>query len=363
MSINIWFKILNKLLLKHMQSQSEQSHLSLYYFHSAILELFSNNDKDTVDACYSVILERGLDHTTSSPSKKKKSKSILNLFEEIDLPASQSTASISASIKDVNNILEPNIKGSTIRTTPCDSKLITIKEFRDAFYKVTQLEHPDEYLMRFIRARKYHLKKAFDMLIRAIKFQIIFQVEKIRMLGDTRLKESELTGKTFVYNTDEGGRPVVYINTSLHDRNAATNSEFEEISIYVIETLRCFVRHPISNIVLVFNLTGFGVQNIDNTLTKFITACTQDYYPESLYKCYVVNAPWVFNSFWKIIKNWLDPVVQSKVEFVSDEELRHKLPRLPKMLNPESSFEYSYLPPTETDLKFVGTRDVSEMNA
>eukprot|EP00835_Amoeboradix_gromovi_P005568 NODE_536_length_7014_cov_0.311208.p2 type:complete len:340 gc:universal NODE_536_length_7014_cov_0.311208:2532-1513(-) len=337
------------------------NHLSLYYFHSAILELFSNNEKETVDKCYSLLLDKGLEQI-SSPTKKKKSKSRLNLFEDFDLPESQSPSAISTSMKEINNILEPTTKGSAIRTTPVDSKNITIEEFRIAYYKITQLENPDEFMMRFIRARKYHLRKALDMMIRAIKFQIVFQVEKIRMLGDTKLPLHELTGKSFVYNTDEEGRPILYINTALHDKNGASTSEFEEVTIYVIETLRCFVRHPISNIVLVFNLTNFGVQNIDNSLTKFMTACTQDYYPESLYKCFVVNAPWVFNSFWKIIKNWLDPVVQSKVEFCSDEQLRSLLPHLPKILNPESNFEYNYIPPGEADFKFVASRKESEAN-
>ena len=333
---------------------------SLYYLHSAVIELFSNDGTDLVDKCYSTLLEKGLEPISSPIVRKKKSKSVLNLFEDFDLPEGQSATAVSTSMKEINNILEPTIKGSTIRTVPVDPKQITVAEFRDAYYKIMQLEHPDQYLMRFIRARKYHLRKALDMLIRAIKFQIIFQVEKIRMLGDTRLPIHELTGKTFVYNTDEGGRPILYVNTALHDKNGATPSEFEEVSIYVVESMRCFVKYPISNIVLVFNMTNFGVQNMDNTLTKFITACTQDYYPESLFKCYVVNAPWVFNSFWKIIKNWLDPVVQAKVEFCSDEDLRKHLPKLPKILNPESKFEYSYIPPSEADFKFVANRNEIE---
>ena len=340
-----------------------QNHIQLYYFHSALLQIFKSPPNDTVDKCYALLLEKGMESfQNNQSSKKKKSKSRLNLFEETvtDLPDPQSQSVVAASMKEINNILEPTIKGSTIRTEMIDPKLITVSEFKNAFYKIIQLEYPDDFMMRFIRARKYHLRKALDMMIKAIKFQIVFHVEKIRMIGDTKLPAKELSGKSFVYNSDQDGRPILYVNTAMHDKNGASYSEMEEVAVYIMETLRCFVRHPVSNIILVFNMTNFGVQNMDNGLTKFITACTQDYYPESLYKCFVVNAPWVFNSFWKIIKNWLDPVVQAKIEFVSDEELRKHLPHLPKILNPDSNFEYNYCPPKDIDYKFVDSRNKEE---
>ena len=30
------------------------------------------------------------------------------------------------------------------------------------------------------------------------------------------------------------------------------------------------------------------------------------------------NAPWIFSTVWNIIKNWLDPVVASKIHFTKD---------------------------------------------
>lgn len=39
----------------------------------------------------------------------------------------------------------------------------------------------------------------------------------------------------------------------------------------------------------------------------------------------VVNAPWIFNACWAIIRVWLDPVTQEKVKFVYDSEIRELL--------------------------------------
>ena len=43
----------------------------------------------------------------------------------------------------------------------------------------------------------------------------------------------------------------------------------------------------------------------------------QNYYPESLGKMYVVNAPWVFATVWSVVRGWLDPVTAAKVTIVN----------------------------------------------
>ena len=46
---------------------------------------------------------------------------------------------------------------------------------------------------------------------------------------------------------------------------------------------------------------------------RTITALDQQYYPESLGKTYVINAPWIFPALWKLVKALLDPVTAEKV--------------------------------------------------
>lgn len=44
-------------------------------------------------------------------------------------------------------------------------------------------------------------------------------------------------------------------------------------------------------------------------LLKTVLDIIQHYYPETLNKMFVVNAPTVFVAMWKIIKPWLEPRV------------------------------------------------------
>ena len=38
-----------------------------------------------------------------------------------------------------------------------------------------------------------------------------------------------------------------------------------------------------------------------------------EFYPETLWRMYLVNAPWVVKSLWKIIKVWIDPETLKKI--------------------------------------------------
>ena len=43
----------------------------------------------------------------------------------------------------------------------------------------------------------------------------------------------------------------------------------------------------------------------------------QDYYPESMGKFYIINAPYLFSTIWTVIKPWLDEVTVKKIQFMS----------------------------------------------
>lgn len=46
---------------------------------------------------------------------------------------------------------------------------------------------------------------------------------------------------------------------------------------------------------------------------KTVLNVAQDNYPEMAGNVYVVNAPWVFNAIWKIVKPWLKPATLDKI--------------------------------------------------
>jgi hypothetical protein len=91
--------------------------------------------------------------------------------------------------------------------------------------------------------------------------------------------------------------------------------------------------------------------------------CFEANYPESLGTVLVHKAPWIFQGIWKIIRNWLDPVVANKVHFTNSvTELSEFIESSSVLaeLGGENSWKYSYIEPGENEnirMKDVETKE------
>lgn len=121
---------------------------------------------------------------------------------------------------------------------------------------------------------------------------------------------------------------------------------------------------------IVFDMNGFGMNNMDYQSVKFLVSCFQTFYPESLGQVLVVDAPWIFNGCWVVIKPWLDPVVASKIKFIPSSALEDHIDKkyIPKCLlsaedGQEEGYSYQYFPQTDKELAEMKTiRDKTEMH-
>lgn len=71
---------------------------------------------------------------------------------------------------------------------------------------------------------------------------------------------------------------------------------------------------------IVFDLSDAGYNSLDISSMKHMVTCFQNNYPESLNRCFVLNAPWIFWAFWKLLSQLLDPIVASKITFIRKNE-------------------------------------------
>ncbi len=65
-----------------------------------------------------------------------------------------------------------------------------------------------------------------------------------------------------------------------------------------MESFRLLMQPPNDKVVLLFDLTGFGLKNMDWNCILYIVKCLEAYYPESLGTLYIHNAPWIFSGIW-----------------------------------------------------------------
>lgn len=219
----------------------------------------------------------------------------------------------------------------------------------------------DNFILRFVRARANNHEETMKMLVKSLhwrKHEVA--VESLLREGDA---PSVVTGnnpgfvknfvvnKAFVRGQDRNKNPLFIFQSRKHFASDSSLAGTERYALLIIEWCRLFLREVNESVdlcSLMFDLSGFSLKNADNAPVKFLTSIFEAHYPESLGVVIVHNAPWIFSTVWSIIKNWLDPVVASKIHFTKGYEELQKFiepKHIPQYLGGEDQKELSYATP------------------
>jgi hypothetical protein len=181
--------------------------------------------------------------------------------------------------------------------------------FKTSIWSYILAEQPDALVVRFLRARKWDVDAAMDMLISAVNWRdqkgmnqnIIFQgdgvalkEEKDQTKDDKAFLMQYRSGKSFVRGHDKENRPIYIIRVRLHDPNAQTSECMEAYTLHNIESIAVMATYPSDKACLIFDMTGFGLKNMDFHVVKFLCQVFEARYPETLGLVLIHNAPFVF---------------------------------------------------------------------
>ncbi|KAI1293405.1 hypothetical protein EDD11_008428 [Mortierella claussenii] len=211
---------------------------------------------------------------------------------------------------------------------------LSVDKLRPILWDNAMGDHPDSLLLRFIRARKWNVVNALNMLFKAFKWRLDEDIPAVKYSTDEQLNtqypkffEQLESGKFYIHGTDVDNRIVAYLNVRLHHPNDQPPKTLEKLTVYVMECGRVLLEPPVETVCLVFDLTGFGLSNMDFAMVKYLVTIFEAYYPESLGRIIIHGAPFVFWGIWKVIQPWLDPVVAAKVRITrSDKDLLEFIP-------------------------------------
>ncbi|CAI0652761.1 unnamed protein product [Colletotrichum noveboracense] len=317
---------------------------------------------------------------TSTPGKnekpKKKRVSLFNRKDKKEEGASSST--VSSHIKDDGEDKYGQTK-QFLEALASQSP----EALRATIWSMVKHDHPDALALRFLRARKWDVDKAFVMMISTMNWRLTEMKvdEEIMKNGEAGALEASKSadantkklgqdfmaqarsGKTFIHGIDKAGRPICMVRVRMHRQGEQCEESLEKYTVFLIETCRMVLAPPIDTATIVFDMTGFSMANMDYTPVKFMIKCFEANYPESLGAVLVHKAPWVFQGIWKIIKGWLDPVVASKVHFTNNvKEMEEFIPtsHILKELDGQEDWDYKYVEPVagENDkMKDAAARD------
>jgi hypothetical protein len=179
--------------------------------------------------------------------------------------------------------------------------------FRQRLWCFILADHPDVLVLRFLRARKWDVEKAITMLVSAVNWRheqridddIIRKGDSIGVAKEQSADEKSFmaqyhSGKAYVRGSDNEGRPVFIIKVRLHDPKLQSPESMETFVLHNIETMMAMMRHPSEKTCLIFDLTGFGLKNMDFHVVKFLIQVFEARYPEYLGVVLVHNAPFLF---------------------------------------------------------------------
>lgn len=231
----------------------------------------------------------------------------------------------------------------------------------------------DNYLLRFVRARKFQTEPTMQMVCKALDWRLSdFRPDEWENEGDA---PSYLTGKnkgfiknytaqkSYVRGVDKERNPLFFFKAKKHLISDSPLAETQRFAVCTIESCRLFLRDITDSVdacSIVFDLTGFSLKNADYNAIKFLAEVFEAYYPECLGKVLIFNAPWIFSTVWNVIKNWLDPVVASKIHFTKDyKEISKFIDKkwIPDYMGGDDTYAGEYPIPTEKDATYMKQRD------
>lgn len=164
-------------------------------------------------------------------------------------------------------------------------------------------------MLRFLRARKWDVDKGVIMMISAVDWRnerkldsdLVLKGESVGLKpkdeqtdDDKNFIQQYRSGKSYVRATDKSGRPVYIIRVKLHDPYAQSSECMESYVLHNIESIRVLVQPPYDEACLLFDMTGFGLKNMDFHVVKFLLQVFESKYPETLGSVLIHNAPFVF---------------------------------------------------------------------
>lgn len=276
--------------------------------------------------------------------------------------------------------------GMNLRASPQNAKVMQRvmssyklgpDELRQGLLSSLKQDHPDSMLLRFLRAKKWDVGKAFVMLVAAVAWRTkkmhidddilprgeLFALQQSRSLNlnprDQRkgwefMKQLRI-GKNIIHGVDRAGRPIIDIRVRLHRAEDQGVDVLERYVVHTIESVRMLLRPPlVETAILIFDMTDFSMANMDYTPVRFIIKCLENFYPESLARIIIHKAPWFFSGIWKMIKTWMNDSLVSKVHFTKTLlDLEEYIPRQnipPDLGGTDDKYQYHYLEPDTHDL-------------
>lgn len=198
-------------------------------------------------------------------------------------------------------------------------------ELKLAFKNLNQ-GYPDETLERFLKARDGNVAKAFKMLVECLHWRIDNDIDNIlsKLIEPKEtyeaLRDSQLIGVT---GFCKKGRPVFAIGVGLSGYDKVPQLDKYVQSHIQINEYRDRVLLPLSSkrtgryvgtCLKILDMSSLKLSALSRLKILTMISTVDDLnYPEKTDIYYIVNAPYIFSSCWKVVKPLLQERTKRKI--------------------------------------------------
>lgn len=171
----------------------------------------------------------------------------------------------------------------------------------------------DACLKRYLEARNWNVDKSKKMLEETLKWRLSFKPEEIRW---SEVAIEGETGKVFKANFhDRYGRTVLILRPGMQNTSSLDN-QMKHL-VYLIENAIFNLPEGQEQMAWLIDFTGWSItNNVPVKSARETINILQNHYPERLAAALLYNPPRIFETFWKIVKFFMDPKTFQKVKFV-----------------------------------------------
>ncbi|KAF5735206.1 Sec14p-like phosphatidylinositol transfer family protein isoform 1 [Tripterygium wilfordii] len=171
-------------------------------------------------------------------------------------------------------------------------------------------------ISRYLRARNWNTKKAGKMLKGTLKWTLEYKPEKIRWED---IAEEAKTGKIYRADyRDKHGRIVLVMRPGFQN-TTSTEGQIRYL-VYCMENAVMNTNPDQEQMVWLIDFQQWTMSSISVKVTRETAHVLQDHYPERLGLAILYNPPKIFESFWKVVKPFLETKTYKKVKFVYSDD-------------------------------------------